>query len=157
MVKMVWLGVVTVVVLGSVRAATQATPNAPTTDLSGVYECEGTNPDGSPYAAVVEIAKAKDAYYVRWNLADDTRVIGIGILSGGVLGVSYFTGAPSVVVYTATSDGLEGKWTSPGAQGSVFSEKLTKVSAQDARPLKPEPRSTPKPDRKPDPKPRIRA
>jgi hypothetical protein len=146
MVKMIWLGVVTAVVLGSARAATQ---DAPPTDLSGLYACAGTNPDGSPYSAVVEIAKAKDAYFVRWTLTDDTQVVGVGILSGSVLGVSYFTGAPFVVVYATTSGGLEGKWTSPGAQGVVFSEKLTKMSAQESKPRKPEP--------KPDPKPRIRA
>ena len=56
------------------------------------------------------------------------QVMGVGIFSDGVLAVSYFGGAPAVVVYSTTSDGrLDGKWTMGGAEGLVFKETLTKM------------------------------
>src|SRR5688572_22370332 len=47
------------VLLGSASAIAEPSPGS---DLSGVYACEGTNPDGSAYTAVVEIVKRQDTY-----------------------------------------------------------------------------------------------
>ena len=125
--------------LGSVAAIAEPSPGS---DLSGVYAAEGTNPDGSPYTAVVEILKRQDTYLVRWTQENDDQVMGVGIQQDGVLAVSYFGGAPAIVVYSVASEGkLDGQWTMGGA-GKLFKETLTKVSAvevetQPARPAKP--------------------
>jgi hypothetical protein len=111
---------------------------APARDLAGTYACEGKNPDGSPYSGVVDIAKLEDTFLVRWRLADQQPVVGVGLLSGDVLSVSYFGGSPSIVVYTVTGDGrLDGKWTAGGTLGSVFTETLSKVKAARTRPAEP--------------------
>ena len=114
------------VLLGSVTAIAEPSPGS---DLSGVYACEGTNPDGSPYTAVVEIVKRQDTYLVRWTQENDEQVMGVGIQQDGVLAVSYFGGAPAIVVYSLATEGrLTGQWTMGGA-GRLFKETLTKVSA----------------------------
>jgi hypothetical protein len=130
--------------LGSVTAIAGPSPG---TDLSGLYACEGTNPDGSPYTAVVEIVKRQDTYLVRWTQENDDQVMGVGIQQDGVLAVSYFGGSPAIVVYSVTTEGrLDGQWTMGGA-GRLFKETLTKVSATEVqpkapRPTKPAPRPT---------------
>ena len=130
------------VLLGSASAIAEPSPGS---DLSGVYACEGTNPDGSAYTAVVEIVKRQDTYLVRWTQENEEQVMGVGIQQDGVLAVSYFGGAPAIVVYSLATEGrLTGQWTMGGA-GRLFKETLTKVSAVDvdtkpakpARPAKP--------------------
>jgi hypothetical protein len=124
------------VLLGSVTAIAEPSPGS---DLTGVYACEGTNPDGSPYTAVVEIVKRQDTYLVRWTQENDEQVTGVGIQQDGVLAVSYFGGAPAIVVYSVATDGrLSGQWTMGGA-GRLFKETLTKVSTVDveSKPVKP--------------------
>ena len=111
-------------------------------DFTGVYSCEGTNPDGRPYVGVVEILKVEGTYLVRWTMPNDTQVMGVGIFSNGVLAVSYFGGAPALVVYSTTTDGrLDGKWTMGGAEGLVFKETLTKMP--EGQPHQPAKRPTP--------------
>jgi hypothetical protein len=96
-------------------------------DVAGVYRCTGVNPDGSPYEGVVEIAQVRDTYRVRWTL-EDGSIVGVGIFSNGVLAVSYFGGAPAVVVYRRDGDRLVGEWTMGGVEGTMYGETLTKVS-----------------------------
>ena len=120
------LGVVLLALVGPVRAAVEQAQEG---DLTGVYACEGQNPDGSPYKGIVEILKVEDTYLVRWTMPNNSQVMGVGIFRNGVLAVSYYGGAPAVVVYSSTQDGhLDGKWTSGGAEGSVFTETLTKMA-----------------------------
>lgn len=97
-------------------------------DVTGVYRCEGKNPDGSPYQGVVEIAAVGGTYLVRWTLSNRVEVWGVGILRHDSLSVSYFGGTPAIVVYDKDSgDRLIGEWTMGGAEGAVFTETLTKV------------------------------
>ena len=97
--------------------------------------CEGTNPDGKSYTCIVEILKTQGTYLVRWTMANNTHVVGVGIFSNGVLAVSYFGGSPAVVVYATTTDGhLDGKWTMGGAEGLIFTETLTKLAEGQQRP-----------------------
>jgi hypothetical protein len=138
------LGVVVVLaLLGPVRAAAE---DAPASDFSGVYACEGMNPDGTPYAGVVEIVKLRDTYLVRWTMTDGVRVVGVGVVKAGVLAVSYFAGTPAVVVYSTETDGrLAGKWTMGGAEGLLFSETLKKIppGQRKLKPIKQGPVSQP--------------
>jgi hypothetical protein len=97
----------------------------------------------------VEIVKRQDTYLVRWTQENDEQVMGVGIQQEGVLAVSYFGGAPAIVLYSVAADGrLNGQWTMGGA-GRLFKETLTKVSSVEVlrktpRPTRPAP-TAPKP------------
>lgn len=125
MVRSVLFGILIVAVAAPIRATAE---DGPEKDFTGVYSCEGTNPDGRSYIGVVEILKVDGTYLVRWTMPNDTQVMGVGIFSNGVLAVSYFGGSPALVVYSTAVDGrLDGKWTMGGAEGLVFKETLTKM------------------------------
>jgi hypothetical protein len=134
------------VVLASAALTTASAPDTPKTpdNIAGVYKCEGSNPDGTAYQGVVEIAKVQDTFRVRWTLSDNASVVGIGILSGGVFSVSYFAGVPAIVVYKLDGTKLVGEWTTGGAEGAVYRETLTRIEG--AEPDQPEPRR-PRPPR----------
>lgn len=120
--RTVLLGVIVaaLAVMGSTAA------QAPQPDLVGVYRCDGKNPDGSAYQGVVEISKVRDTFRVRWTM-DDGAIMGVGIYSGGVFAVSYFGGAPAVVVYKLDGNRLIGEWTMGGAEGALYAETLTRT------------------------------
>jgi hypothetical protein len=134
MVRAILLGVVLVGLAGPIGIKAEETSEK---DFTGVYSCEGTNPDGRSYIGVVEILKVEGTYLVRWTMPNDTQVMGVGIFSNGMLAVSYFGGAPALVVYSTTTDGrLDGKWTMGGAEGLTFTETLTKMSEGQRQPVK---------------------
>jgi hypothetical protein len=77
-------------------------------------------------------------------MPNDTQVMGVGIFTDGVLAVSYFGGAPAIVVYSTTTDGrLDGKWTMGGAEGLIFKETLTKMPEGQIQPHQPVKRPAP--------------
>ena len=140
MVRPILLGVVLVALAGPLGMRAE---EAPEKDFTGVYSCEGTNPDGRGYIGLVEILKVEGTYLVRWTMPNDTQVMGVGIFSNGVLAVSYYGGSPAVVVYSTTTDGrLDGKWTMGGAEGAVFKETLTKIPDDEQHKGKPVKRPT---------------
>jgi hypothetical protein len=134
MLRTILLGVV-IVLLGVAGAAA---PD-PSPDLVGTYRCNGVNPDGTAYEAVVEITKREGTYRVAWVMEGGT-VMGVGIFSNGVFAASYFGGAPAVVVYKVDGERLVGEWTMGGIEGAVYSETLTKTSSTVAPKPKPAPR-----------------
>ena len=96
-------------------------------DLAGVYSCDGVNPAGRPYKGIVEIVKMDDTFHLRWTFPQESdAALGIGILSNGVLAVSYYGGAAAGVVVYKIEEGnkLTGDWTIVGADGGVFHETL---------------------------------
>lgn len=97
-------------------------------DLSGVYRCEGVNPNGTPYRGRVEITKDDHTYRLRWTMAQGAS-LGIGIVNGDVLAVSYFTGANVGIVLYKIQKGsqLIGEWALLGADGQLYPEELTKI------------------------------
>ena len=110
------------------RSGLRGPEQAPENSLVGAYACEGTNPDGGTYSGIVEIVSIKDTFLVRWTMPNDSQVVGVGILSGDQLSVSYYGGTPALVVYSIAENGqLNGKWTAGGAEGELFSETLTKM------------------------------
>lgn len=135
MVRIVLLGVL--VVFGTIVSMGASNPQTPT-DLGGTYKCDGINPDGSAYQGLVEIARVNDTYRVRWDLANDVSVMGVGIMSNGVFAVSYFGGTPAVVVYKIDGRRLVGEWTMGAAEGAVYAETLTKMAAGDPKPRLPQ-------------------
>ena len=146
MAKFVLSSCLGLLLLGSVTAIADPSPGS---DLTGLYACEGTNPDGSPYTAVVEIVKKQDTYLVRWTQENDEQVMGVGIQQADMLAVSYFGGSPAIVVYSVAGDGrLDGQWTMGGA-GRLFKETLTKVSATETQPKTPKPVRPTKPAQRP--------
>ena len=113
-------------------------------NVAGVYLCEGTNPDGSPYKGLVEIAAVDNTYLVHWVMSNGVEVLGVGILRSGILSVSYFGGTPAVAVYRVDGDRLHGEWTMGGTEGMLYSETLTRMPGdKPAKPAKPAPPATP--------------
>lgn len=98
-------------------------------DLSGIYLCEGVNPDGTPYRGLVEITPTLNTYQVRWTMSEQLTT-GVGIFSGGVLAVSYYGETPGVVVYRRDGSRLVGEWTMGGSGGQLYTETLTKLPKQ---------------------------
>jgi hypothetical protein len=142
-----------VILFASMTASAEPGPAA---DLTGLYAAEGTNPDGSAYAAIVEIIKRKDSYLVRWTQANDEEVIGVGIQRDGALSVSYFGGTPAIVVYSVAGDGkLDGQWTMAGGEGVLYKETLTKVSAVEVQRKPVKPAAPSKPSTSPTSRPRT--
>ena len=115
-------------------------------DPTGVYLCEGVNPDGHRYRGIVQIAAVDDNFLVRWTLADDVEVTGVGILRNDTLSVSYFGGTPAVVVYKVSAEKLVGEWTMGGAEGKTYAETLTRVPEGS---VITQPRQQPSPRRRP--------
>ena len=143
------LGVIAIAVCAFSPMAAQG----PQPELSGVYRCNGMNPDGTAYQGVVEISKLQNTFRVRWTM-DDGSIIGVGIFSNGVLAVSYFGGAPAVVVYKLDGTSLVGEWTMGGIEGTMYKETLTKTEgAAPPRPA-PQPQNPGRPQRERDQSPR---
>ena len=131
-----------------------STPTAAETAaaLVGTYECEGVEPDGTPYKGLVQIiGSSYGMYEVVWIFASGQQYSGLGVVNGDVLAVSYFTTRPGVAAYRIEKgDGgprLLGQWTVVGAQ-EIFRETLTRLTEEVKRMPRPEPL--------PDPAPRIR-
>jgi hypothetical protein len=120
-------------------------------DLGGIYACEGMRPDGVGYRGTVRIVRHKGTYDLLWSVGDDEQeqYLGVGILTGNVLSVSYFGGTTGLAVYRIEQDAkgqqLIGTWTVPQADGKVAAERLTRLTkelgASQPRPL-PERRPT---------------
>ena len=147
MVRTFLVGVV-LVLSGAIGST--APPDTPP-DLAGLYRCDGMNPDGTAYEGVVEIRKVRDTFRVAWTM-DDGTVVGVGIYSGGVFAVSYFGGAPAVVVYKVDGNRLVGEWTMGGIEGAVYTETLTRMPSTGA-PKPPSEPDRPAPDRRRPPPP----
>ena len=99
-------------------------------DLAGTYSCDGVNPAGRPYRGVVEIVRMDDTFHLRWTFPQESdAALGIGIISNGVLAVSYYGGAAAGVVVYKIEEGnkLIGDWTIVGADGGVFHETLKRI------------------------------
>ena len=131
MVRILLVAAALVAALGRTAAASEpdAQSTAKKTDPTGVYLCEGMNPDGHRYRGIVQIAAVDETFLVRWTLSDDIEVTGVGILRNDVLSVSYFGGTPAVVVYKVDAEKLVGEWTMGGADGKTYAETLTRVPA----------------------------
>lgn len=100
------------------------------TDITGVYRCDGVNPQGRAYRGMVEIVRVHDAFQLRWTFPQGAdAALGIGIISNGVLAVSYYGGdMAGVVVYKLDEDKpMVGEWTVVGSEGGVFRETLTRL------------------------------
>ena len=98
--------------------------------LDGRYRAEGTNPDGKPYRSIVDIEQNGDTYMVRWlEREGPPAALGIGIVRGEYLSVSYLAGrALGVVVYHIEKGPvLTGQWTVLGSGGLLWPETLSRV------------------------------
>jgi hypothetical protein len=109
--------------------------------LVGTYDCQGVEPDGTPYHGLVQIVANRGSYDVVWIFASGQQYAGLGVVNGDVLAVSYFTNRPGVVAYKIeNSDSgpkLQGQWTVAGA-GRVFNETLKRMT-RDVKQIEPPP------------------
>lgn len=130
--------------------------------LDGMYRSHGKNPDGSEYRGFVEVVRNGDSFVVSWLSPERTREavritrvsVGVGIVEGDVLAVSYTASrVPAIATYRIEAGGerLVGQWTVMNGRGSVFIETLEKLpSSAEIPPInpnrpseRPSPRSAP--------------
>jgi hypothetical protein len=114
--------------------------------IAGTYECQGVEPDGTPYRGVVQIIPSAGTYEVVWIFASGQQYSGLGVVNGDVLAVSYFTNRPGVVAYrieqSDSGPRLQGQWTVVGA-GKVYHETLTRMTT-DVKRIEPPPAPAPR-------------
>jgi hypothetical protein len=135
-----------------VLAATAGVPAdaAGELDLTGLYVARGVNADGSEYEGVVHIAPRRQSFVVTWIFPRGSRdmlslepaSVGIGIVSGETLAVSYLSmDAAGVVVYRIEDGGnrLAGQWTVVGKDGVIHAETLTKLPRRMPEPVEADP------------------
>jgi hypothetical protein len=127
--------------------------------IDGMYRSHGKNPDGSEYRGFVEVVRNGDSFVVSWLSPERsnqavriTRTsVGVGILQGDVLAVSYTASrVPAIATYRVEAGGerLIGQWTVLNGRGSVYIETLEKLPASaEIPPINPDPpteRQTPR-------------
>jgi hypothetical protein len=117
-------------------------------ELEGMYSVVGLNPDGAEYHGVVHIEHLGDSLLLTWMFPDGpadaqnqvllrANAVGLGIVSGGMLAVSYHGAQMAgIVIYRIEDEGnrLAGKWTLIGDDGTVYTETLTKLPAEAVQP-----------------------
>jgi hypothetical protein len=144
----------TATAISSIPAATPLNPKGTGAEapLVGTYECQGVEPDGTPYQGLVQITPNRGSYDVLWIFGSGQQYAGLGVVNGDVLAVSYFTNRPGVVAYkieqTDKGPRLQGQWTVVGA-GKVFQETLTRVTREVKRPERRERPNEPRPQAAP--------
>ena len=92
----------------------------------GFYDVVGTNPDGTPYAGVLQLAQAGlAAWQVAWNV-EGNRFAGYGMSNGTTFAVGFtLQNRPGLGIYTIAEDGvLTGQWTLVGSS-AIGTETLT--------------------------------
>lgn len=129
-------------------ASPSSTTAAEAAPLVGTYECQGVEPDGTPYRGLVQIVGNAGLYDVIWIFSSGQQYRGFGVVNGDVLAVSYFTSRPGVAAYKIEAAGkgqtLTGQWTVAGA-GEMFRETLTRLSEEVTQLPRPEPAPAPTP------------
>lgn len=114
------------------QPAPQKEPDKSGGALDGTYACQGTRPDGAEYRGVVRIVHHNGTYQLLWTVGQDEQYLGVGMVTGNVLSVSYFGGTTGLVVYRIEQGDkgprLVGTWTVPEGDGQVSSEILTRVT-----------------------------
>ena len=106
----------------------QQAPVPQDVDIVGVYQCQGVGP-GGPYQGIVKIEKNGDTYWLQWTLSEENIIsLGLGIIKGNILAVSYFGEMVGVASYKIEGVGLKliGEWATISADGKVYPETLTK-------------------------------
>lgn len=86
----------------------------------GEYEVEGQNPDGSTYGGIFALQDAPGAGWIATWQVGDVRLVGLGLVQGGVLAVSFVvSGRPGIAAYEVQEDGrLRGVWSTGGGLGT---------------------------------------
>ncbi len=86
----------------------------------GMYTVQGSNPDGSTYEGEFALRGGPGASWIAvWQVAD-TRILGLAVIQGGVLAVSFVVeGRPGVAAFEVEPDGrLRGVWSTGGGLGT---------------------------------------
>lgn len=109
-------------------------------DLAGAYRSERITPEGLTSRGLVRIVAHGESYLVSWMLSPpvdewvewDPDLIGVGLVRGEMLAVSYFgEDMAGVMVYRITKDGrLVGEWVGAGSEGRVGRETLTRMAVR---------------------------
>jgi hypothetical protein len=111
------------IVFGALLGATITTAAAQ--DVSGSYQVQGTNFDGSPYSGTAEItATSESTCRIEWNTGSTSS--GICMVNQNAFAAGYVLGdVVGLVIYEIMPDGsMHGTWTVADSPG-VGTETLT--------------------------------
>lgn len=76
--------------------------------ISGFYNAEGRNPDGSPYAGKAVISEQNGSVQITWTMGNQSYS-GTGVRNGQVVEINW--GQPDPVIYVVLANGnLHGTW-----------------------------------------------
>ncbi len=84
---------------------------------AGHYAVTGTNPDGNPYEATLNITQRGPIHFFGWN--EDDRLndyAGASIHEGDVIAVAFNEDGCGVALYRMEGGSLEGFWASAGSE-----------------------------------------
>jgi hypothetical protein len=108
------------VALGLAGALAAATAPAAAQIREGLYAVQGQNPDGSGYEGQFALQPGPGATWLAaWQVAG-ARIVGLGVIQGGVLAVSFVVdGRPGVAAFEVEPNGqLRGIWSTGGGLGT---------------------------------------
>jgi hypothetical protein len=97
-------------------------------DLSGAYQSESTEIDGSKHTADAIIERMGDSYLVTYRKNEAVAFIGIGIRKGDVFCMSWVSQGQAGITLYAIEKGhrLVGQYTRLGGPGILSVEVLTR-------------------------------
>jgi hypothetical protein len=123
--------------LALVLASLAIVPMSAESTLDGWYIAEGSDIDGTPYRALVELRREAQTYRVTMFLSQQSdatepelAAIGVGLQSNGMLAVNYYTPDHArLAMYRIEGRGrLIGQWIFVGGDGTAHTETLTRIA-----------------------------
>lgn len=124
-----WIGALVLGAWLTVSASAQTAPPV----MAGQYQCEGTNPDGSPYTIALGVLSDGLKYQLSWR-DPQGEMVGLGYVSGSTLSAAIATPqrqAVGLVVYTIQGQTLAGTWMAFGQPGTM-TETCVPAGAREA-------------------------
>lgn len=103
--------------VGSLTRMAPAPLGAPALNLGGLYQVDGSNPDGSQYRGMATLTPVGDQYRFTWWIARQV-FSGVGQFAGRMMVVNW--GAKSPVIYSvARNNELHGEWADGSATDTL--------------------------------------
>ncbi|MBX3470019.1 MAG: hypothetical protein KF878_24345 [Planctomycetes bacterium] len=128
-----WVGEWTTLAAGEATGGVLGREAWPGAALEGERDVTGARLDGRPYAGRVTVARAGEAYDVRWTIGAGERHVGVGLpVDASTVTIAFGEGAFGVAVYDLGGvEGVEGRYCAHGAD-AVGIERLRRLSRDPA-------------------------
>jgi hypothetical protein len=109
----------------------------PQSNLEGIYDVEGENPDGTPYGGRLKVMSRSSVYQFSWEV-NSMVYEGVGVLDGDVMAVAYSIGTSGKgcgvsnfrITDNKALDGAWGQW-SVNSTGKEHAERKAEAESLD--------------------------